>query len=178
MKLIVRKYKASGGDEYFISFESKDEKYIYGFCRLRLSKELGYIDDIKPRIHRKGKEDNIEKKINLFPFLNGCAIIRELHVYGNMTKVDNDNFHIQHMGLGKRLIRKAEEIAVANKYKKIAVISGVGVRKYYEKRGFTFDNNYMIKDLSNKIFIKNIVNIISILFIIIIGFFLIKYIKI
>ena len=53
MKLIVRSYKASGGDEYFISFESKDEKYIYGFCRLRLSKELGYVYDIKPRIHRK-----------------------------------------------------------------------------------------------------------------------------
>ena len=175
MKLIVRSYKASGGNEYFISFESQDEKYIYGFCRLRLSKELGYVDDVKPRIHRKGKEDNNETKVNLFPFLNGCAIIRELHVYGNMTKVNNDHFHIQHMGLGKKLISKAEEIAVANNYSKIAVISGVGVRKYYEKRGFKFDNNYMIKDLSDKIFINNIVDIISKLFMIIIGYFFLKF---
>ena len=175
MKLIVRNYKASGGDEYFISFESLNEKYIYGFCRLRLSKELGYVDDIKPRIHRKGKEDNIEKKINIFPFLNGCAMIRELHVYGNMTKVNNNNFHIQHMGLGKRLVFKSEEIAIAHKYKKIAVISGVGVRKYYEKRGFKFDNNYMIKDLSNKIFINNIVDIISKIFMVIIGYFFLKF---
>jgi len=175
MKLIVRNYKASGGHEYFISYESQDEKYIYGFCRLRLSKELGYVDDIKPRIHRKGKEDNIEKKINIFPFLNGCAMIRELHVYGNMTRVDNDNFHIQHMGLGKKLIAKAEEIAIARQYNKIAVISGVGVRKYYEKRGYRFNNNYMIKDLIDDIFINNIVNIINKLFIVFIVYFFLKY---
>tara|TARA_Y100000591_G_scaffold324029_1_gene342789 strand:- start:14701 stop:16596 length:1896 start_codon:yes stop_codon:yes gene_type:complete len=176
MKLIVRNYKASGGDEYFISFESLDEKYIYGFCRLRLSEELGYVDDIKPRIHRKDNEDKNQKKINVFPFLNGCAIIRELHVYGNMTKVHDENFHIQHMGLGKRLISKAEEIAIANKYEKIAVISGVGVRKYYEKRGFKFDNNYMIKDLSNQIFINNIVDIISKIFMVIIGYFFLQFV--
>ena len=58
------------------------------------------------------------------------------------------------MGFGKKLIKKAEEIAIDNNYKKMAIISGVGVRKYYEKRGFTLDNNYMIKDLSNKIFIN------------------------
>ena len=69
MKLIVRKYKASGGDEYFISFESKDEKYIYGFCRLRLSKELGYIDDIKPRIHKKERKIILKRKLIYFHFL-------------------------------------------------------------------------------------------------------------
>ena len=71
MKLIVRSYKASGGNEFFISFESNDEKYIYGFCRLRLSKELGYVDDIKPRIHRKEKKDICKKKS--ISFLNGCV---------------------------------------------------------------------------------------------------------
>jgi ELP3 family radical SAM enzyme/protein acetyltransferase len=171
MELIVRNYKASNGDEYFISFESKDQKYIYGFCRLRLSNNMGYIDDIKPRIHRKNKEDNIVKKVNMFPFLNKCAMIRELHVYGNMTKVNNENFHIQHMGLGKQLIKKAEEIAISNNYKRIAVISGVGVRKYYEKRGFIFNNNYMIKDLSK----NNIINMINNIIIICIIFIAIIY---
>ena len=79
------------------------------------------------------------------------------------------------MGLGKKLVSKAEEIAVANKYNKIAVISGVGVRKYYEKQGFNFDNNYMIKDLSNKIFINNIVDIISKIFFAIITYFFFKF---
>jgi ELP3 family radical SAM enzyme/protein acetyltransferase len=157
MKLMVRNYNASNGKEYFISFESKDEKYIYGFCRLRLSDEMGYINDIKPRIHRKGYGDNIETNMNIFPFLNNCAMIRELHVYGSMTKVKGDNFHTQHKGLGKKLLIKAQDIAISNKYKKIAVISGVGVRKYYEKHGYKFHNNYMIKDLYWQYYLTDIV---------------------
>ena len=39
----------------------------------------------------------------------------------------------------------------AHGYTKIAVISGVGVRKYYEKFGYKFNNNYMIKNLYWKI---------------------------
>ena len=171
MKLVMRNYNASDGKEWFISFESQDEKYIYGFCRLRLSNELGFIDDIKPRIKRKFKSDKYSKKVNIFPFLNNCAIIRELHVYGNMTRVNNEHFHIQHMGLGKKLIEKAEELAINNNYKKIAVISGVGVRKYYEKRGFKFESNYMIKDLSFNIFL----NYMYYLSILLLGYILLKY---
>jgi hypothetical protein len=44
------------------------------------------------------------------------------------------------------LIKKAEEIAMNNKYDKIGVISGVGVRKYYEKLGYKLNNNYMVKE--------------------------------
>ena len=69
MKLIVRNYKASGGDEYFISYESKDEKYIYGFCRLRLSKELGYVDDVKPVFTVKAKKIRMKLKQIYFHFL-------------------------------------------------------------------------------------------------------------
>ena len=36
-KLFVRKYKASNGTEYFISFESKDNIALFGFCRLRIN---------------------------------------------------------------------------------------------------------------------------------------------
>ena len=149
-ELFVREYIASNGNEFFISIESPDNKYIYGFCRLRLSNDMGIVRDIKPRIHRKTKEDNEEKYIILFPELDGVAMIRELHVYGNMNPVDMDNMKAktQHRGFGKRLVAKAEEIAIQGGFKKIAVISGVGVRKYYEKRGYHLGAyDYMYKDI-------------------------------
>jgi len=158
-QMFVRERVASNGKEYFISFECPDPKdpsfmYIYGFCRLRLTKEMGYIKDIKPQIHRDKtiKEDNVEKHINLFPELNGVAIIRELHVYGNMNAVKtNINNTSQHMGFGKKMIYKAEEIARNNGYNKIAVISGVGVRKYYEEKlGYKLGSyDYMYKVINN-----------------------------
>ena len=64
MKLFIRSYEASGGIEYFISFESPDNKYIYGFIRLRLSKELGYINNILPKI----RENLMKKKQMLIYF--------------------------------------------------------------------------------------------------------------
>ena len=94
--------------------------------------------------------------INLFPYLNNVAMIRELHVYGNMTPVNKNmmtdninNNHHQHRGFGKILIAKAEQIAINNNYNKIAIISGIGVRKYYEKLGYYLDNNYMMKNFEN-----------------------------
>ena len=150
MKLFVRSYEASGGTEYFISYESPDNKYIYGFIRLRLSKDQGYIKHILPKIKRD--KFDTERVLNIFPCLNDCAMIRELHVYGNMTKVDQENNHTQHRGLGKKLLRKAESIAINHRYSKIAVISGVGVRKYYEKFGYKYEHNYMIKDLTWKLY--------------------------
>ena len=66
-------------------------------------------------------------------------MIRELHVYGNRIQLmDNTKATTQHRGFGKKLVAKAEEIARNNGYEKIAVISGVGVRKYYEKRGYSW----------------------------------------
>ena len=53
------------------------------------------------------------------------------------------------MGFGKHMIEKCEEKIVTNypQCKKIAVIAGVGVRPYYEKRGYVLQNEYMIKNL-------------------------------
>ena len=137
-KLKVRSYIASGGTEYHITIESKsiesqstenDDDILYGFLRLRLSKESGYINTT-----------------NLFPYLNECALIRELHVYGNMTSVlDMSSKSSQHRGFGKMMMKEAENIAIINGYNKIAVISGVGVRAYYMKLGYSLVDTYMIK---------------------------------
>lgn len=129
MILVTRIYNASEGREYFISFESEDHKVLYGFIRLRLTNN---------------------QPIHIFPELEGCALIRELHVYGKLQRVGAKTNHVQHSGLGRRLLQKAEEIAKNNNYNKISVIAGEGTRGYYEKFGYN-DNNgeghFMIKHL-------------------------------
>lgn len=136
VKLKIRQYSASNGTEIFLSFESQDEKKLYAFARLRLN----------------------DNKSSFIPELNDCALIRELHTYGTLLKVkDTNNFETndgvkakvaQHMGLGQRLMKEAEKIAHDAGYNKIAVISGIGVRQYYEQKlGYHLKGTYMVKDL-------------------------------
>ncbi len=75
------------------------------------------------------------------------AMIRELHVYGELTVV-GDKGKVQHVGLGKKLLERAEEIAKKSNYDKMSVISGIGVRGYYRKQGYRLNNTYMVKKLS------------------------------
>lgn len=92
-----------------------------------------------------------ETKKYLFSFLRlhlgKTAIIREVHTYGQMTPVKEKGRAVQHLGFGKKLMKKAEEIAKKNKYKKISVISGVGARDYYRKLGYRLEKEYMIKKI-------------------------------
>ncbi|MFA4942087.1 MAG: tRNA uridine(34) 5-carboxymethylaminomethyl modification radical SAM/GNAT enzyme Elp3 [Patescibacteria group bacterium] len=117
-KLIIVKYPASDGMEYFLSYNSPDNKDLYGFCRLRLSAN----SPIAP------------------------ALIRELHVYGQLVPVGQSK-KVQHSGLGKKLMLEAEKIVRKNNLKEIAIISGIGVRGYYRKLGYKLKNTYMIKSL-------------------------------
>lgn len=127
--LKVRKYEANYGTEYFISFESDDEKCIFGFLRLRLNTTY------------------VSKNAIVFDELNDCALIREVHVYGALVPVGLDSKHTQHKGFGRRMVEKAEEIAKQNNYSKIAVISGMGVVDYYAKFDYEHDGLFLIKQL-------------------------------
>jgi len=119
-QLNIETYPASLGREYFISIDSLDGKTLYGFCRLRVDKNSPIAE----------------------------AIIRELHVYGELVPTgDLATKKIQHLGLGKELMKKAENLARENKAKKIAVISGVGVRGYYRKLGYKLKNSYLLKKI-------------------------------
>lgn len=163
-KLVVRKYKASDGDEYFISIETNKINIYYilfiikyylififtgykiyytnnsshdkiiGFCRLRLDKNSG---------------------ANIFNEIKNCALIREAHVYGYSLGINNENNKnnsSQHKGYGKLLILTAEEIALNNNYNKIAVISGIGTREYYKNKcNYILENTYMVKYIHKKI---------------------------
>ncbi|KAJ1452710.1 hypothetical protein M885DRAFT_526045 [Pelagophyceae sp. CCMP2097] len=130
--LTRRTYAASGGVEHFISFETADEATIFGFLRLRLSAQAGAA---------------------AFPALEECALIRELHVYGQLVpggRTDRLGVEAQqHRGFGKRMLADAERIAREAGFEKIAVISGVGTRDYYRKLGFRLegDGDYLLKQL-------------------------------
>jgi len=162
-------FESSGGTEYFLSFETNDEHAILlSFLRLRLSKNSG--------------RDN--KKNIIFPELVDCALIRELHTYGKVQPCkenkkyydgillleEDDDKKVQHKGLGKKLLKKAEDIALSEGYHKIAVTAGVGVRQYYRKNGYNIDSKkgcYQIKLLNkwnNKYFVS-FVFIINVVFI-------------
>ncbi len=76
------------------------------------------------------------------------AIVREVHVYGQSLELGQIGENSQHMGLGKQLIAKAEEIAKKSKQKKLKIISGIGVREYYKKLGYILEDTYMVKNLN------------------------------
>jgi len=144
-------YKASGANEYFISLVNGD--FLIGFIRLRLPiinihhGSDGYSDyDFYDFYDSYDSDDYHNSKI--LPILNKSGLIRELHVYSNVSTVGSSNSNsCQHKGYGKRLIGKAEEIAKENGFKKISIISGTGVRDYYRKLGYELKETFMCKDL-------------------------------
>ena len=137
-ELVTRHYKAQDGHEIFLSWESKNRAVLFGFLRLRF-----IAADV----------ENVA-----FPELTGAALVRELHVYGRTIAVGEDAADsaggktavAQHLGIGRRLLAEAERLAALAEYRKIAVISGVGVRKYYEGSG------YMLAEGSGEFMMKNI----------------------
>jgi len=123
--LIIYKYKSSEGIEYFLSYESKKRDKLFSILRLRITKDLNILE------------------------LKDAAIIREIHTYGRELPVSkNEKLASQHHGLGKNLIKEAEQIARNNGLEKIAVISGIGARPYFRKLGYKLENTYMIKSIS------------------------------
>ena len=126
--LKTRKYIASQGFEYFLSFESPDERCLFGFLRLRIS--------------NPSNPSKLE-----FPILHNRGLIRELHIYGDLVPIDKSKSHAaQHHGFGRRLLKQAEKITYSYNLAGTAVISGIGVKRYYEKHGYTHHSTYMIKD--------------------------------
>lgn len=118
-------YEASQGIEVFLSFESEND-LIIGYLRLR--------KPYKP--HRK----EIDEK---------TTIVRELHVYGEEVPIgEKKEGAFQHKGFGSKLLAEAERVSVEEfDAKKIAVLSGIGVREYYRKKGYVKEGQYMVKHL-------------------------------
>ncbi len=126
LKKNIVEYPAAGGKEFFISFDSRAGETLYGFCRLRLPND--------PKLPKEVK------------FLQNSALVRELHVYGELVSPGNKK-KTQHAGLGKRLLKEAESIARKQGFEGMAVISGIGVREYYRKQGYSLKSSYLVKKL-------------------------------
>lgn len=114
-------YDASKGKEIFLSYQH--ERVLAAFLRLRFP----------------GSSDRSEID-------NETALIRELHVYGSSVPI-SEKGEVQHHGLGSRLLKEAETIAKESGFKKMIIISGVGVRNYYLKYGYSQFGPYMLKIL-------------------------------
>lgn len=127
-ELFIRVYNGINSTEYFISYESPNQEILYGFLRLRINHT----------------NDNL-----VYSILKDSTHIRELHVYGIVVNHKSSKKNVQHYGFGKKLLKIAEEITLENGFSKISVISGVGVREYYQKNGYELIDNYMIKHLYN-----------------------------
>ncbi len=122
-KLQITKYRTEGGREVFFSYEN--EHKLFALLRLRLP-------------------DPSEKM--LFSELKGAAIVREVHSYGQAVPLSTRREgKSQHQGLGGLLMEKAEDEAVKNGYRKLAVIAAVGTREYYKKLGYVLEGLYMVK---------------------------------
>jgi elongator complex protein 3 len=117
-------YDCCGGKEQFISAVSGDS--LIGFTRLRFPS----------RTFR--------------PELEDAALLRELHVYGSLVPVgkDAESEEWQHREYGKALLARAEDIARSAGFRRIAIMSGIGVRPYYRRQGYERRGPYMSKDLS------------------------------
>lgn len=142
--LFIRNYRQANGTEYFISIEKMlegddafDNTMLLGFARLRVL-------------------DQNTKTGHCVSSLRSTTIgrLRELHVYGFISNTTS-KFSIQHRGLGKFLMKIVETLAIQKGCKEIAVISGVGVRCYYERLGYhtkdTDDCKYLFKKLPSHV---------------------------
>jgi len=127
LKLDDMAYRIGTAEEHFISYLTPDDQ-LAGFVRLSLpekdSPQTGLSD------------------------LDGAALIREVHVYGQSLPVGAEKEGAaQHAGLGTHLLEEAESIAKANGFDRMAVISAVGTRGYYLERGFERGELYLTKNL-------------------------------
>lgn len=138
LHLDIIRYDSSRGKEAFISYEDDMER-IYGFVRLRKPGPAAHRPELSP----------VNGKIKR-------CIVRELHVYGRTVGIGTNGLHdrrhdngsIQHSGLGRRLMSRAEEMARDTfGAEQLLVISAVGTREYYKRLGYSLYGPYMCKDL-------------------------------
>jgi len=129
-------YKAAFSEEHFLNYATVDDK-LAGYLR------LGFPQPV-PFSHK----DLHELLYGLIPELRDAALIREVHIYGQSLAVGGEiEGAAQHSGLGTDLLARAETLARDRGFTKILVISAIGTRIYYQKRGYALTGLYMIKNL-------------------------------
>ena len=118
-------YDASGGREIFLSFEDTKNNILVSLLRLRIP-----YKSMRPEIDSR------------------TSIVREIHTYGPQVNIGakaGDGW--QHRGYGKRLLKAAEEVSAEFGMEKVAIISGIGVKKYFIENGYSYDGSYVSKKI-------------------------------
>jgi len=129
-------YNTAYSEEHFLNYATTDDKLV-GYLRLAFPQPAPDTDRM---LHQQ-----LHSHI---PELKNAALIREVHIYGQSLAVGGEIAGAaQHSGLGTELLEKAELLAKENGYAKIVVISAIGTRLYYHKRGYRVSGLYMTKDL-------------------------------
>jgi len=124
IKFLSERYEACKGTECFLSYEDVENDILIALLRLRF-----------PYAPHRAE-------------LKHAALVRDLHVYGELVGLgERKQQSWQHRGYGAHLLRKAEEIAADKGYRKIAVMSGIGVRDYYARFGYTREGPFMAKTI-------------------------------
>ena len=120
-------YEVGSGVNVFIECASLDRKACFGFIRLRIPSN---------------------KTEHVFECLKHRGLIRELHVYSNLIGVGKgQQLHsTQHRGVGKMLLKIAEDLAWKHQCIGTAVITGEGVRGYYHKNGYHDLESFAVKN--------------------------------
>jgi len=154
--LFRENYEASGGKEIFLSFESLDYNppttildFVGAPADKRRSSTLINADrKLYALLRLRIPSQFFERKKHFIKILDGAAIIREIQTFGEVVPIGAKKIAPQHRGLGKKLIKEAEKI-VKKEFglRKIAVISGVGVRDYFKKLGYRLKTTYMTKEI-------------------------------
>lgn len=129
-------YHPQFAEEHFLNYTT-DTDHLAGYLRLSL-----------PQLDSDAAQAIYQQVWSAIPELKDCAIIREVHIYGQSLQFGAEkNGAAQHVGLGSTLIEKAAAISKERGFPKLAVIAAIGTRQYYKERGFTGGNLYMIRDL-------------------------------
>ena len=133
IRIVIRAYRSSVGQEYFIAMETS-QWYLYGFTRLLLP--------------------DVGETIDYAWLGEGTALIRELHVYGQVASLRTNNKELgtqtQHTGVGRTVMTIAEQISQHAGYHRLSVIAWVWVKEYYRNQlWYHDDGTYVVKELSN-----------------------------
>lgn len=138
LSLEVVEYETTATSERFLQWVTPQGK-IAGFLRLSLphANEIAQLNEEYEAATSKTAE---QRHTLPFPLQAEEAMIREVHVYGRVEKLQHAGINnAQHRGLGTKLVNRACELASRAGYQRINVISAVGTRGYYRKLGF-YDN--------------------------------------
>ncbi len=130
IRIVIRAYRSSVGREYFIAMETS-QWYLYGFTRLLLP--------------------DIGNSIEYTWLGKHTALIRELHVYGQVAPLSArkgvGGEVQQHTGVGRTVMKIAEQISQQAWYHRLSVIAWVGVKEYYRNQLWYHDEGtYVVKE--------------------------------